>query len=219
MDRSQEGVIEEALFLRLRVVAEARCASSGPSHDFSHVLRVVANARTIGEAEGADVFVVTTAALLHELFNYPKSHPESHRSGDVCAEHAHTLLVAEGCPASCIEPICTAIREHAFSKGVVPDALSGKVLQDADRLDAIGAIGIARCLASCAEMGRPIYSPIDPFCVSRVPDDKAWGIDHFYTKLLRIPEGLHTTTARAMATVRVQAMQAFLAHLQAEIGA
>ena len=84
----------------------------------------------------------------------------------------------------------------------MPETIEGKVLQDADRLDAIGAIGIARCFATCAEMRVPFYNPDDPFCGVREPDDKRWGLDHFYRKLLRIPDGLHTATARAIAKDR-----------------
>ncbi|MEI8257268.1 MAG: tripartite tricarboxylate transporter substrate-binding protein, partial [Deltaproteobacteria bacterium] len=106
------------------------------------MLRVTASARRIATCEGADVPTVACAALLHELFNYPKSHPESHRSGDVCAEHAAALLDALGYPEEDIAPVAYAIRVHGFSRGIVPDTLEGRVLQDADRLDAIGAIGI-----------------------------------------------------------------------------
>jgi uncharacterized protein len=91
------------------------------------------------------------------------------------------------------------------------------VLQDADRLDAIGAIGIARCLATCADMKRPFYAPDDPFCATRAPDDKQWGVDHFYRKLLRIGDGLHTATARALAGERAAFMRAFLEQLAREI--
>lgn len=212
------GALDAALMKRLRAIAEARAEGAGPAHDFFHVLRVTENARRIGEAEGARLDVVVPAALLHELFNHPKGHPESHRSGDVCAEHAEIVLRDEGCPAELIGPICACIRDHAFSKGVVPQDIEGKVVQDADRIDAIGAIGIARCLATCAEMGRPFYAPSDPFCREREPDDKAWGIDHFYKKLLKIPDILHTRTARVMAAERVAVMQAFLLQLEREVG-
>jgi len=203
---------------RLRAVAEARCAGAGPAHDFLHVLRVTENARVIGQASKARLDVVVPAALLHELFNHPKGHPDSHRSGDICAEHAALVLREEGCPDDLIAPICLCIRDHAFSKGIVPDAIEGKVVQDADRLDAIGAIGIARCMATCAEMQRPFYDPSDPFCQSRAPNDKEWGIDHFYKKLLKIPEILHTSAARAMAAERVVVMKAYLDALAREIG-
>ena len=202
---------------RLRAIAEARCEGAGPAHDFIHVLRVAENARRIGTAEGARIDVVVPAAILHELFNHPKGHPESHLSGDVCAEHAEVVLRAENCPSDLASAITLCIRDHAFSKGIVPVALEGKVVQDADRLDAIGAIGIARCMATCAEMRRPFYSPIDPFCRSRAPNDKEWGIDHFYRKLLKIPPTLHTDTARAIAIERLDTMTAFLGALEREI--
>jgi len=210
------SALSPELALRLRGVAEAR-ATNEPAHDFLHVLRVTASARRIAEAEGARLDVVVPAALLHELFNYPKGHPDSPRSGEVCAEKAREVLQAEGCAAEIVERVATCIREHPFSRGIRPATIEGKVLQDADRLDAIGAIGIARCMATCAEMKRPFYSQDDPFCVTRPPDDKAWGIDHFYAKLLRIPDVLHTEAARAMAVERVGAMKAFLAQLGREI--
>ena len=206
----------EDLFARLQRVAEAR-GSSEPAHDYLHVLRVAASARHLAEQEGARLEVVVPAALLHELFNYPKGHPDSPRSGEVCAEEARAVLNAEGVAPEIAGAVATCIREHPFSRGILPATIEGKVLQDADRLDAIGAIGVARCMATCAEMKRPFYSQIDPFCAERVPDDKAWGIDHFYTKLLRIPDLLHTRAARAMASERVAAMNAFLAQLGREI--
>jgi uncharacterized protein len=204
------------LFARLRIIARDR-ATTEPAHDFLHVLRVTATAQRVAEAEGARLDVVIPAALLHELFNYPKGHPDSSRSGEVCSEHARVVLEAEGCEAKTIDRITTAIREHPFSRGIEPTALEGRVLQDADRLDAIGAIGIARCMATCADMKRPFYSSVDPFCAHRPPDDKAWGIDHFYAKLLRIPDRLHTQAARALAARRVKTMEAFLAELALEI--
>jgi uncharacterized protein len=205
------------LMQSLRKLAQSRCARNGPAHDFLHVMRVTENARHIGRAERADLDIVLPAALLHELFNYPKSHPQSHLSGEVCAEHAADALRQHNCPAHLIDPISECIRIHAFSRGLVPTTIEGKVLQDADRLDAIGAIGIARCFATCAEMGVPFYQADDPFCVLRESDDKQWGLDHFYRMLLRIPDGLHTATARAIAVDRVRFMEGFLTQLGREI--
>ena len=128
------------------------------------------------------------------------------------------MLRTAECPALLIDPICECIRVHAFSRGLVPDTIDGKILQDADRLDAIGAIGIARCFATCAEMAVPFYRSDDPFCDSREPDDKQWGLDHFYRKLLRIPDSLHTAAARAIAGDRVLFMYSFIKQLGREIG-
>lgn len=205
--------------LRIQKEAEARSQTALPAHDFSHVLRVVENARTLAKEVGADEEACTLAALLHELFNYPKGHPDSHRSGDICAEHARNLLEKEGVDAALVSTVCAAIRDHAFSKGAMPESLVGKILQDADRLDALGAIGIARCMATCSEMKRPFYSPNDPLCESRIPNDKEWGVDHFFTKLFRVPSTLHTEAAKKMAQARVETMKAFLAALKSEIGA
>jgi uncharacterized protein len=206
-----------SLLDRLRETARSRCRNNGPAHDFLHVTRVAENARKIGTAEGADLEVVLPAALLHELFNYPKGHPESHLSGEVCAQHAVEVLMQLNCPIHLINAIRECIRVHAFSRGLIPETLEAEVLQDADRLDAIGAIGIARCFATCAEMGTPFYQPDDPFCERRDPDDKRWGVDHFYRKLLLIPEGLHTATAQTLAVDRVRVMKLFLEQLHHEL--
>lgn len=197
---------------------ERACAGADPAHDLLHVRRVTATARRLCTAEGADPTIAVTAALLHELFNHPKGHPASHLSGEVCAERALALLRAEGWDGAKAEAIAYAIRVHPFSRGIVPETLEAKVLQDADRLDSIGAIGIARLFASCAAMGRPFYEPADPFCAARPPDDKQWGVDHFHRKLLRIPDVLHTATARAMAAERMAFMEAYLLQLGREIG-
>jgi uncharacterized protein len=209
--------MDDIVLARLREVARARAAGNGPAHDFSHVTRVTETARRIASAEGADVAIVVPAALLHELFNYPKNHPQSHLSGEVCAEHAARVLRCENYPDHLIAAICDCIVTHAFSRGIIPATIEGKVLQDADRLDAIGAIGIARCFATLGEMRSPLYHPEDPFCRSRQPDDKAWGLDHFYRKLLRIPDGLHTPTAQVIAADRLRLMKQFLSQLEREI--
>ena len=208
------------LWDRLATEAAARARSHEPAHDFSHVLRVVDNVRAIAKGEGLsgeDEQVATTAALLHELFTLPKNHPDSAKAGDLCAEHARALLEKEQAPGFLITGVTAAIADHAFSKGVTPDARAALVLQDADRLDAIGAIGLARMWATCADMKRPFYSPDDPFCEERTPDDKAWGLDHVYRKLLLIPERLHAQTAKAIAARRVRFMRAYLDELESEI--
>ena len=210
-------MIDPGLWKRLHDEARRRAEGREPAHDFFHVERVVHNARILAREEGVDEDVVTVAALLHELFTYPKGHPDSSKAGDVCAEHARELLVREKAPAELIDGVCAAIADHAFSKGVVPDATASRVLQDADRLDALGAIGMARMWATCADMKRPFYAPEDPFCTSRAPDDKQWGLDHVYKKLLVVPERLHTNAARRIAEGRVAFLRAFVDQLRAEI--
>jgi uncharacterized protein len=200
------------------LAALAMPADADPAHDLLHVRRVAALARSIAEAEGADVLVAVGAALLHELVNLPKDHPESRRSGDLCAEAAAGLLRAEAIDPARAAQICACIRDHGFSKGVLPESLAARVLQDADRLDAIGAIGVARCFATCNAMRTPFYSEQDPLCREREPDDKRFGLDHFFRKLLRIPDGLHTASARRLAEPRVALMRGYLEQFARELG-
>jgi uncharacterized protein len=219
---SAPSAVPAELWVRLAAEARSRAHSHEPAHDFFHVERVIANAKVIARGERASEHVyggAVTAALLHELFTLPKNHPDSARAGDTCAEHAHDLLEREGAPSWLVASASAAIRDHSFSKGVVPDALETRVLQDADRLDAIGAIGLARMWATCADMKRPFYAPEDPFCLSRAPDDKLWGLDHVFKKLLAIPERLHTETARTLAQGRIAFLNVYLEQLRAEIEA
>jgi uncharacterized protein len=203
---------------RLEAVARARGRDADPAHDFLHIRRVADNARRIAASEGADLDIVLPAVLLHELFNYPKDHPDSALSGEVCAAEAATVLSDEGFSPRQTAAICECIRVHSFSRGIVPETLEAEVLQDADRLDALGAVGIARCFATGTAMRRPFYDGTDPFCRRREPDDKEYTLDHFYRKLLRLSETLHTRTAQAIAAERTTFLQTFLAQLEREIG-
>lgn len=212
--------VDPVLWSRLEAEARSLARSHEPAHDFFHVERVVTNALAIGRGEGLGSDVVAaaaTAALLHELFTLPKDHPDSARAGDTCALRARELLEREGAPSWLVDAASAAIRDHSFSKGVVPEVAVSRVLQDADRLDAVGAIGLARMWATCADMKRPFYAPDDPFCASRAPDDKLWGLDHVFKKLLVIPERLHTKTARSMAVERVAFLGVYVDQLRREI--
>ncbi|GMA64678.1 HD domain-containing protein [Alicyclobacillus fastidiosus] len=192
-------------------------ASSDPAHDYLHVVRVYHNARQILLHERADSEIVLVGALLHELFNYPKDHPLSHQSGDVAADMAFDALPQTAFPMEKRERVCEIIRNHAFSKGIIPDTIEGKILQDADRLDAIGAIGLARLFATSGSLARPLYSPDDAFCRNRRPEGRMSAVDHVFEKLLHIPETLHTAAARALAKPRMAFISAYLHELREEI--
>lgn len=189
-----------------------------PAHDIAHVERVVANARRIAEAEGADLAIVIPAAWLHDCVSYPKNHPDRALSSRHAAALASDWLRDQGTPPERLAAISHAIAAHSFSAGITAETLEARVVQDADRLEALGAIGIARCLMVGGALGRPLYHPDDPFCDSRDPDDQRFSIDHFYRKLFHVGETLHTDTARREAAHRVAFMRAFLAQLGAETG-
>jgi uncharacterized protein len=208
--------LDEAL-LALGPAVLAACDGADAAHDAQHVVRVTRNAVTLCERESLDPTVAVTAAWLHELFNYPKGHPDSRRSGEVCGERAEALLAEHRWSPSVIASVRYAIAVHPFSLKITPEDPAARVLQDADRLDAIGAIGAARCFATCASMGRPFYDLDDPWAESRALDDKLWGVDHFAVKLLGLADGMHTASARAMAAGRVSFLRGFLAQMRSEI--
>ncbi len=206
-----------AKLARAEAIALAACAGRPPAHDGSHVLRVARLADEIARGEAIDPFACRLAALLHELVNLPKDHPESAKSGELCAVEAARVMDALEIDATTASLVREAIAVHGFSKGAAPGSAVAAVLQDADRLDAIGAVGIARCFATGGELGRPLFAIDDPLCRAREPDDRSNSLDHFFKKLLRIEAGLHTATARRLAGPRIAAMRAFLDALDAEL--
>lgn len=187
------------------------------AHDFAHVMRVFGNAKALCRAEGANERLVLASALLHDIASYPKSDPRSARSAERSAIEAKAILERHGFGGDEIEAVCGAIRDHSFSSGRVPGTAVGRILQDADRLDALGAIGIARVFATGGAMGRPLYDPEDPFCEKREPDDAAWTLDHFYRKLLRLECMMNTDAAKVEAGRRAAVLKEYLEQLGREI--
>ncbi len=189
-----------------------------PAHDFEHVMRVYRNAELVGRQEGADMDVLLTAVLLHDLVVYPKGSAKRSKSADESADLAEKILERKGWPREKIDQVCYCIRLHSYSKNLVPDTLEAKILQDADRLDALGAIGIARTFSVGGSENRKFYNPSDPFCRNgREPDDLLWTLDHFHKKLLKLENAMHTKTARKLAKERTRFMEAFLNQLGKEI--
>jgi uncharacterized protein len=135
----------------------------------------------------------------------------------MAAERAVSLLREWGVEEALLPEIAHAIEAHSFSAGIPPRSLEARVVQDADRLDALGAVGLARCLMLSGEMGQRLYDPADPFCRDRVPDDRISAVDHFHTKLLSLGATMHTESARREAEVRTRFLQAFLDRLRDEL--
>lgn len=117
-----------------------------------------------------------------------------------------------------IEKVADAIRTHSYSKRLVPQTLEGKILQDADRLDAIGAIGLARTFSVGGSENRSLYNPTDAFCeTERQLDDTQWTLDHIKKKLMILKNSMHTKTAKKIAEERTEFMELFLNQLRKEI--
>jgi len=188
------------------------------AHDLAHLDRVWANVQAIA-GEGTDLTVLLAASYLHDLVNLPKDSPERARASTLAAEEAAPILRALGFDEGRVTATQHAIAAHSFSAGIPPETEEARILRDADRLDALGAIGIARCFAVSGALDRPLYDPEDPFAAARALDDTRQTLDHFRTKLLNLPAGMLTARGREIADARARRMIGFLEDLGAEIGA
>jgi uncharacterized protein len=214
MDDETLGLWEARIARHVRQSAVADVA-----HDAHHVERVVRNARRIGRLEGADLSVVLPAAWLHDIVAVRKDSPDRARASTLAAAEATRFLRDIDYPQPLLDPIAHAIEAHSFSAGIEPRTLEARVVQDADRLEALGAIGIARCFATTGAMGRLLYCPDDPFGASHTLDDKAYALDHFEVKLYRVAASLRTPSGRAEGQERAAFLRAFVAQLRREIEA
>ena len=188
-----------------------------PAHDFEHVMRVYKNAQKISKKEKANQKLVLSAALLHDIVSYPKSSKRSKLSSIDSAKKSKIILKKYDFSDDEIIIVSDAIAEHSFSQNKVPQTLEGKILQDADRLDALGAIGIARVFATSGSLNRPFYNIDDPFCNKRNPDDDLWAVDHFFNKLVKLESMMNTKYGKIEAKKRTKILKLFLKQLKAEI--
>jgi uncharacterized protein len=188
------------------------------AHDPNHVRRVVSNARRLTLAEGADWLVVMPAAWLHDCVAVPKSSPDRRNASRLCARQAVEWLENHDWPHGRLDEIGHAIEAHSFSAGIAPRTLEAKVVQDADRLDALGAVGLARTLMLGGELQRSFYDDADPFCETRTPNDSIFTLDHLFAKLLTLEGTMQTPGGRVEAGRRTQFIRQFLAQLHDEIG-
>ena len=187
------------------------------AHDFEHTIRVYKNAQKICKKEKANEKLVLSAALLHDIVSYPKSDKRSKTSSIESAKKSKKILEKLGFSKEEIVIILDAIKDHSFSQNKIPKTLEGKILQDADRLDALGAIGIARVFATGGSLKRPFYNIDDPFCKTRIPDDHTWTVDHFFAKLLKLESLMNTKSGKAEAKKRTRILKEFLNQLKQEL--
>jgi uncharacterized protein len=188
------------------------------AHDLAHCLRVARTAQAIALEEGADPEACVAAALLHDLVYLPKNHPDSHRTARMAQGLALDWCRSIPELASRAELIAGAVGTHSFSGGATATSLEGSVLQDADRLESLGAIGLARVFATGGNMGAGLWEPGDPWARDRELDDKLWSLDHFEKKLLRLAERMNTQAGQRMAKPREKLIRVFLAALERELG-
>lgn len=209
-------VATDAALAALRDEAAARdAAAPDAAHDLEHALRVALWTLRCGPEVPARLAVA--AALLHDCVRVPKDHPDRALAGERSAARARERLLALGFAAGEAEAAASAIRDHGFSRGAEPPEPLGRALQDADRLDALGAVGLARLFATGALMGAAFFDAGDPWARRRAPDDRAWSVDHFFAKLLRLPASMRTGAGRREAEARARLLRDFLAELGREL--
>ena len=212
MNKASLMALEE--YCRQKISAQS---VADQAHDISHILRVVNNARNITQHENAQWQIVLPAAWFHDCICYPKTHPLRAQSAYLAADQAIEWLQQWGYPVHYLPQVHHAIVAHSYSAGVIPTTIEAKIVQDADRLDALGAIGLARCLQVGGTQQLALYDCDDPFCHQRLPDDKTYILDHYFQKLRYLSSQLHTNVAKKEAEQRLLFLEQFMTQLASEI--
>ncbi len=212
-----------ARHLTLWPLVVARLPPAELAHDQHHLERVYRWAIRLAPEAGADVDLAGATALVHDLVFVPKESSERNQGGERSAAAAPAVLATAGYTTEEIAAIAEAVRTSSWSRGLAPSGPLGIVLQDADRLDAIGAIGLLRTAAcgqfmSRAERPGRFYHPADPLAVSnRVLDDRTQVVDHLPAKLLHLADAMRLPSAQAEAIKRHDFMRGFMAQLSTEL--
>jgi len=200
----------------LRAIAASNGEDDG-AHDIAHLDRVWNLAQSIQSVhQEADLMVILAACYLHDIVNLPKNHPDRARASTLAAELACIKLKAVGFPEEKLAGVSQAIAAHSYSAGIVPSTIEAKIVQDADRLDALGAIGLARLFYTAGRMGSALAHPADPLAKNRSLDDKQFALDHIEVKLAKLPATMQTEQGRHIALTRLASLQEFREQFAAE---
>lgn len=194
--------------LAARLLPHATEGDDG-SHDIAHLQRVWNNAAAIRAEEGGDDEILAAAALLHDCVTVEKNDPLRPQASRLAAGKASTILEALDWSPARIAAVAHAIEAHSFSAGLRPETLEARILQDADRLDAIGMIGVARCFYVAGRLGSALYDPADPAASRRPLADARFALDHFDNKLFKLADGFQTAAGARMAAQRHQRLRRF----------
>lgn len=181
--------------------------------------RVWTNVCAIRDTEGGDHQILLAATLLHDCVSVEKNSPFRSSASRLAAAKATELLAEMGWDEERTQAVAHAIEAHSYSADITPTSLEAKILQDADRLDALGMVGVARLFYVAGRMGSNLYDPADPQAQQRDLQDKRFAVDHFKTKIFTLADGFKTPTGRHLAQIRHARAQRFLAEFMEEIGA
>ncbi|OZI74338.1 HD domain-containing protein [Bordetella genomosp. 12] len=188
-----------------------------PAHDLKHLDRVWATACDLMAAyPEADEVVVGVACYLHDLVNLPKNDPRRAQASRLSADKAGVLLAPAGLDAVRIAAVQHAIEAHSHAAAVAPRTIEARIVQDADRLDALGAVGLARMFTVGGALGRALAHPEDPLARDRAPDDGRYTLDHIEVKLAGLPQTMCTAQGRRLGAERLAWMRGFCARFAQE---
>lgn len=196
---------------QIRFAALAADASGGDgAHDGAHLDRVWRNAQAllIHHPE-ADRMVVLAACYLHDLVNLPKNDPARSQASTRSAELARRQLAGIGFPEAKLDAVAHAIAAHSFSAAIAATTVEARIVQDADRLDGLGLVGLARMFYIAGRMDSSLAHPTDPLGQERDFDDRRYALDHIMVKLARLPDMMQLEAARALGRARLATLLAF----------
>lgn len=201
---------------RLAALAAGSAGSDG-AHDASHLARVWRTARSLlASHPEANALVVMAACYLHDLVNLPKNDPERSQASRRSARLASHQLGVMGFPPELLDGVAHAIEAHSYSAAIPAETIEAKIVQDADRIDALGAVGLARVFYIGGQLGRPLAHPDDPLARERPLDDATYTLDHFAVKLAALPGMMQTDAGRRLAERRVALLMDFRARFAQE---
>lgn len=204
--------------LAAELLPHALETSDDGAHDLAHLQRVWHNVRTLHAEEGGNLQVLLAAVLLHDCVAIEKNSSLRAQASRLAAEKASAVLATLGWPDEKISAVFHAIEAHSFSANITPLTLEAKVIQDADRLDSLGMLGVARTFYVAGRMGAALYDPQDPEAKHRDYNDTRFCLDHFQTKLLHLADGFQTAAGQRLAQIRHQRLKEFMAQFKEEIG-
>lgn len=193
-------MVTQNIIRETEVYVRKKFEGEGSGHDWWHIDRVRKVALTIAKTETANLLIVELGALLHDIADH-KFHGGDH---DIGHKTARAWLEKVGADAQTIDQVCYIVKNISYSGGLTMESIEGKIVQDADRIDALGAIGIARCFAYGGHSGRELYNPESKTA------EKSPSINHFYEKLLLLKDRMNTKTGKKMAEARHAFIELYL---------
>jgi uncharacterized protein len=205
---------------KLEAVLSVELQEDG-SHDLGHCRRVWRLSSRIAAQldEPADGLVLLPAAYLHDIVSFEKNDPRRPQASRFAAARADQILAELDFPAEKRVGVRHAIEAHSYSARIAPQTIEAKILQDADRMETLGAIGVARIFYVGGRIGTKLFHETDPRALHRPLDDLSYSLDHFYAKILRLPERMNTAPGRVIAQQRIEIVELFLQRLFEEMGA